>query len=238
MHMHVAKMYAGKDYLKTLARSYGRVLALAAFLIVFPSSCHTQGNVSTEETRFVAADDSDEFHADNDIAMTIRSIVDAIKVGEPLDSSLYDFEGILTDGQGTPLYTDIQGSPGLWNIDVIDNRNVVIRNLYLGDLLPADLRTYLLQSLDMATVPPFIITDSICTIAAPSTNLLSGQENEYDEMTVYDFGGGYLCFDIQPGMAPNGLEGPLLSIIMTADYPTPNRDGIQTNESVQNVAKP
>ncbi|MDE6369925.1 MAG: hypothetical protein K2K92_00370, partial [Duncaniella sp.] len=179
-----------------------------------------------EEARFVPASDTDDFHADNDIAMTIRSLADAIKVGEPLDSSLYDFEGVLTDGQGTPLYTDIQGSPGLWEIDVLDNKNVRIRNIYLGDLLPADLQTYLLQSLSLADSTPFakIEADSL--------------ENEENEKTVYDFGGGYLSFEIKSGMAPNGLEGPMLSIIMSADCPDLIADGTQTSASAQNVAKP
>ncbi len=62
------------------------------------------------------------FHADNDIAMTVRSLADAIKVGEPLDSTEYDFNGVLTDGQGAPLYTDVQGSPGTWIVDVLDKK--------------------------------------------------------------------------------------------------------------------
>lgn len=52
------------------------------------------------------------FHADNDIAMTVRSLVDAVRVGETLLPADYDFVGVLTDGQGTPLYTDVDGAPG------------------------------------------------------------------------------------------------------------------------------
>ena len=234
MLMHAADMYVVKDYLKTISKK--GVLAIWALLTFLPVACRTQGGVSGEDERFQPASDSDEFHADNDIAMTIRSIVDAIKVGEPLDSTLYDFEGILTDGQGTPLYTDIQGSPGLWEIDVIDNRNVILRNLYLGDLLPSDLQSYLLQSLKLGHMQPYTLTDTLCSFTDHNNPLLyelkkSGtQEKEEEEMTIYDFGGGYLCFEVKSGMAPNGLEGPLLNIVMTADHPYPSGVERQTIE--------
>ena len=52
-----------------------------------------------------------DFHADNDIAMTLGSIADAIRVGEPLDSATYSYTGVLTDGVGRPLYTDVDGTP-------------------------------------------------------------------------------------------------------------------------------
>lgn len=77
-----------------------------------------KGNVASPPAIIV----NEDFHADNDIAMTVRSLADAIKVGEPLDSTEYDFEGVLTDGQGTPLYTDVQGAPGVWVVDVLDQK--------------------------------------------------------------------------------------------------------------------
>lgn len=194
MHEHVMNVTIKK----------GVIYALSALLTVISTSCraHTGG----EEARFVPANDIEEFHADNDIAMTIRSLADAIKVGEPLDSSL-NFEGVLTDGQGTPLYTDIQGAPGLWEIDVLDNKNVRIRNLYLGDLLPGDLQSYLVQSLRLNDSQTFTIIDN------------EEDDNGNNEIVVYDFGGGYLCFEVKSVIAPNGLEGPLLSIVMSADRP-------------------
>ncbi len=151
--------------------------------------------------------ESEDFHADNDIAMTIRSIADAIKVGEPLDSTEYDFLGVLTDGQGAPLYTDVQGSPGVWVVDVLDKRNATIRNLYLGDLLPDDLQSYILQSLSLTGKSP--------------VDFENDDAESYDDtsIVVYDFGGGYLRFEIRAGIAPNGLEGPLLTIILSADAP-------------------
>lgn len=206
------------------------LLFLTPLLTVIPAACRSHG--ATEETRFVPANDADDFHADNDIAMTIRSLADALKVGEPLDSSFYNFEGVLTDGQGTPLYTDIQGAPGVWEIDVINDRNVTIRNLYLGDLLPADLETYLLQSLSINDSQPFVTFESDTSSISDSGDIAENR------LTVYDFGGGYLCFNIQSGLAPNGLEGPLLNILMTADLPDLSEDETQTTVSAQNVAKP
>lgn len=149
-----------------------------------------------------------EYHADNDIAMTVRSLADAIRVGEPLDSTEYDFEGVLTDGQGAPLYTDVQGGPGIWVIDVLDQKNVTIKNLYLGDLLPGDLESYLLQSLRLTDENRMTFT------AHDAVN------DEETNISVYDFNGGYLRFEIRSGIAPNGLEGPLLTIIMSADLPS------------------
>lgn len=197
MHMHAIQISLIK----------GCLSALSALLAIFYLSCGRQPE-QQHETRFIAATETDDFHADNDIAMTIRSLADAIKVGEPLDSGLYNFEGVLTDGQGSPLYTDIQGAPGVWEIDVLDKRNVLIRNMYLGDLLPSDLQVYLLQSLSLTEKQPYTVTAH------------DQGDNEPNEILVYDFGGGYMCFEVKSGMAPNGLEGPLLSIIMTADAPS------------------
>lgn len=195
MHTHV----------KNIAIAKGLVLALSALLTVLATSCRAHNGGG--DTRFVPANDTEEFHADNDIAMTIRSLADAIKVGEPLDSTLYNFEGVLTDGQGTPLYTDVEGAPGIWQINVLDNKNVRIRNLYLGDLLPGDLQSYLVQSLRLNDSQPFMLVDKAAT------------DEDENEIIIYDFGGGYLCFEVKSVMAPNGLEGPLLSIVMTADRP-------------------
>lgn len=203
MHKHLMK----------ISITEARFVTMSILLILLFASCRKQS--ASEETRFVPRQDTEEFHADNDIAMTIRSLADAIKVGEPLDSTFYDFEGVLTDGQGSPLYTDVQGAPGVWQIDVIDNKNVVIKNLYLGDLLPGDLQSYLLQSLNLTDLNP------VNYIGMDMTN------DEGTQIQVYNFGGGYLCFEVRVGIAPNGLEGPLLSIRMTADPPV--LVGKQTN---------
>lgn len=147
----------------------------------------------------------EEYHADNDIAMTIQSIADAMRMGEPLDSTDYNFEGVLTDGEGRPLYTDIQGSPGVWEVDVISPTSVVIRNIFLGDLLPDYLESYVVASLNL-----------------DDTKIIETNEFDDDEETqlvVYDFDGGYLRFETRAAVSPNGLEGPLMSIIATKKAP-------------------
>ncbi len=137
-------------------------------------------------------------HADNDIAMTLRSIIDAVNVGEPLDSSEYNFTGTLTDGSGRPLYTDIQGTPGAWEIRVANPHSVTIRNLYLGDLLPDELRQYVLQTL---SIPDSTLTAS--GIAGNDNNAL---------VEIYNFGKGDIIFETKTAKAENGDEGPLLNI--------------------------
>lgn len=185
---------------------------VALFTLIVIGACTSQ--TKTKDTSREATPIED-FHADNDIAMTIRSLADAIKVGEALDSTEYDFHGVLTDGQGSPLYTDVQGAPGQWIVDVLDAKSVSIRNIYLGDLLPADLESYILQSLHLenGAEMEFEAHDAV--------------NDDETEIRVYDFGGGYLRFEIRAGIAPNGLEGPLLTIIMSADPPA--GAGTQTN---------
>lgn len=211
----------------------GVTLAIAAILTLLSVACKgkksaddSDGNLSDSMSgayRGVPLHEADDFHADNDIAMTIRSLADAIKVGEPLDSALYDFEGVLTDGQGSPLYTDIQGTPGTWEIDVLDKKNVMIRNVYLGDLLPTDLQVYLLQSLDIDEDQEL------------EFNPHEAVNDDETEIRIFDFGGGFLRFEVRAGIAPNGLEGPMLSIIMSADQPTVAET--HTNGLAQNGVK-
>lgn len=177
---------------------YFIILIFSSFILI--GSC-------TPENEKKNSDSSDNppieiYHADNDIAMTLRSLIDAIRVEEPLDSTDYDFEGVLTDGEGRPLYTDIQGSPGEWQVDVLSPTSVVLRNIYLGDLLPDDLQSYVEQSLALS--PEDIIeTDDYC-------------DDDQTTTTVYNFQGGYLRFETRAAVAPNGLEGPLISIIISA----------------------
>ncbi len=206
---------------------------LALISLAAITSCGAKNAADSANTDAMSKGMADYYHADNDIAMTVRSIADAIKVGEPLDSTDYDFKGVLTDGQGTPLYTDVQGSPGLWVVDVLDTKNATIKNIYLGDLLPGDLQSYLLQSLHLSEEQQidFTVHDAI--------------NDDETEITIYDFGGGYLRFEIRAGIAPNGLEGPLLTIVMSADPPafiitadSQAKDEKQKEELAQNGAKP
>lgn len=150
---------------------------------------------------------TEEYHADNDIAMIVRSIADAMRSGEPIDTLDYNMEGVLTDGEGHPLYTDVQGTPGIWTVDVVSPSSVVIRNVYLGDLLPDDLEKYIANSLNL--------TDS---------DRIQSTEFDNDEeasLVVYDLkDAGYLRLETRAAVAPNGLEGPLMSIIATKTPPT------------------
>lgn len=144
-----------------------------------------------------------EYVADYDIAMTIRSIVDAISIGEPLDTAEYNYTGVLTDGRGTPLYTDIQGSPGEWQIDVMNESSVRIHNVYLGDLMPQYLSDYITESLQL-----------------DSANQVETDEYAYDDDTyveLYDFGSGDIRIETRTAYASNGLEGPLMSIVLTSN---------------------
>ncbi|MBD5271956.1 MAG: hypothetical protein HDS42_01580 [Bacteroides sp.] len=147
----------------------------------------------------------DNYHADNDIAMTIRSIADAINQGEQLDSIDYNFEGVLTDGTGHPLYTDVQGAPGAWSIKVKSPVAVAIKNLYLGDLLPEALETYVTQSLGL-----------------DNSNIVDTskfRKDDLDKLVIYHFNGGYLIFETRTALTPTGKEGPLITIIATSNAP-------------------
>ena len=174
-------------------------LGLSALLISSLTSC---GKTNSESREKPAQSNPESFHADNDIAMTIRSIADAIKVGEPLDSTDYDFRGVLTDGQGTPLYTDIDGIPGIWDIDVLDSGKALIKNLYLGDLLPKDLEIYILESLN--------INENQKIPSMPD----SLEKANLTFVSVYDIAGGYLRYEVRPDTAPNGLTGSHVTITL------------------------
>lgn len=181
-------------------------LAAMAIFAMTIAGCSQKKETETQAETHPAPS---EFHADYDIAMTIRSVADAIRVGEPLDSTEYDYEGVLTDGLGHPLYTDLQGAPGEWQIDVTTPTSVVIRNIYLGDLLPKDLENYLASSMDLSIY-----------------NLVTTREFDDDddsELTVYNFDGGYLRFEVRNAIAPNGIEGPLMSIVATKEPPSDSK---------------
>ncbi|MDE6338213.1 MAG: hypothetical protein K2K97_00310 [Muribaculaceae bacterium] len=175
------------------------------FALVF-ANCSRPHDGNADDTDS-ASSGTEDYHADNDIAMTLRSITDAIRVGEPLDTLDYNFEGVLTDGEGRPLYTDIQGSPGAWVVDIISPTMAVIRNIYLGDLLPDYLESYLAGSLNLS-----------------DTDIIETTEFDDDDDTslvVYDLKGGYLRIETRAAIAPNGLEGPLMSIVATKLPPDP-----------------
>lgn len=177
----------------------------------FAASCH-RGNSSQESDTDTVSQETpmpEEFHADNDIAMTVRSIVDAIRVGELLDTADYNYNGVLTDGIGRPLYSTMQGHPGMWDVDVLSPEVAVIRNEDIGDLLPDDLENYLLGALELSEAD---LIDSL----------------EYHgpagaETSVYDFGGGYIRIDTRTESTASGLEGALVRITASRELPSPRR---------------
>lgn len=176
-------------------------IGIVLLMPVVSASCGGGGKeAESADTSYI-----DEYHADYDIAMTLRSITDAIKVGEYLDSLEYNYSGILTDGLGHPLYTDIQGNPGEWEIDVLSPTSVMIKNVYLGDLLPDDLKSYLTGTLNLSS-------DNVVYIDEPDSD-------SDDETIVYDFNGGYLQVDTRVAVSPTGMEGPLMKIIASKERP-------------------
>lgn len=146
-----------------------------------------------------------EFHADNDIAMTLRSITDAIRLCEPLDSTAYGFHGVLTDGTGRPLYTALSGMPGKWDITVLSDTCVYISNTEIGDLLPADLESYIAGALGI--VPGNVI------------DTLDYHGSDGSKSSVYDFGGGYMRLEVRNDTAPNGISGSLMRITASKGIP-------------------
>ena len=135
--------YIGKKY--CIGGDKALLLMVSVMLIVLVSCGNKAPGISNES----AMPDDGPFHADNDIAMTVCSLVDAVRVGEKLDTADYNFDGILTDGQGTPLYTDIEGNPGEWKVRVVNDDEARICNLHLGDLMTDDLRNYIISSLNL-----------------------------------------------------------------------------------------
>lgn len=200
-----------KNFRTTLLRSLPAFVIFASIGFVILSGCTSSKKENDNQEKI-----PESFHADNDIAMTVKSLVDAIRVGEAIDSLDYDFTGILTDGEGSPLYTNLKGMPGEWTVDVLDKGDVSIKNLDLGDLLPGDLEAYLLTCLRLGPQNKVYLTteDAI--------------QNSDTDVTVYDFEGGYIRFENRTVTAPNGLEGFLFTIILSSALP----QGVETQTAV------
>lgn len=137
------------------------------------------------------------FHADDDIAMVVRSLADAINVGENLNPSDYNFTGVLTDGAGRPLYTDLQGLPGEWSIEVVDSTMATVRSTKIGDLATADLQSYLAGALQVDTADVYVARD------------FKGRAQ-----TIYNIPGGYLVMTTQSDTTSTGLIGERMSITL------------------------
>ena len=167
---------------------------VSVMLIVLVSCANRTAAVGAE----LSNPEESQFHADNDIAMTVCSLVDAVRVGEKLDSADYGFKGILTDGQGTPLYTDIEGNPGEWTVKVITDEEARISNLHLGDLMTEDLRAYILEALNLN-----------------GADLVTAYINPADEkefIWLYDIGDVQVAFSETLVKTPSELEGIMMSV--------------------------
>lgn len=171
------------------------LVACASGAVFVSASCSQKAANDACDT---SAREESLFHADNDIAMTVRSIVDAVRVGETLSPADYDFVGVLTDGQGTPLYTDTDGAPGEWMVKVEAADVACITNRRIGDLMDEDLRNYVLASLRLN-----------------SADLVSAYRNpvsEDEEIYHYENGDIDIDFSTRPAFTQSGLEGTLLKI--------------------------
>ncbi len=170
-------------------------LLMVSVMLIVLVSCGGRASVAGLD---VPKPEDSQFHVDNDIAMTVCSLVDAVRVGERLDSADYGFHGILTDGQGTPLYTDIEGNPGEWIVKVVSDDEARISNLHLGDLMTEDLRHYIVSALGLN-----------------SADLVTAYVNPADEQEfiwLYDIGDVQVSFSETIVKTPSDLEGIMMSI--------------------------
>lgn len=168
---------------------------MVSVMLIVLVSCGNKPSVAGLD---VAKPEESQFHADNDIAMTVCSLVDAVRVGERLDSADYGFQGILTDGQGTPLYTDLEGNPGEWRVKVISDEEARISNLHLGDLMTADLRQYIIGALNLNSA------DLVTAYVNPS--------DEEEFIWLYDIGDVQVAFSETQVKTPTDLEGIMMSV--------------------------
>ncbi|MCM1369075.1 MAG: hypothetical protein NC204_01755 [Candidatus Amulumruptor caecigallinarius] len=180
---------------------YGMAFCMSTLL-----SCQNKNKVESGVASDTAGVDAQqiEYHADNDIAMTLGSIADALHVGEPLREADYDFSGVLTDGQGHPLYTNVQGYPGEWDVEVVSPGVAELRNVSIGDLLPADLERYITQSMQLS--------------AADIIYSKTADDNDDVSAVIYKFNGGYMRIETRNAVAANGLEGPLMRITLSRKF--------------------
>lgn len=191
------------------------VVVLISTVAACSHSASEGGAEAVDGDTVTPQEDLQRYHADNDIAMTVASVADAIRVGEPLDSADYDFEGILTDGEGRPLYTTEIGAPGEWDVDVLSPTTVEITNKAPGDLLPEELEEYLAQALQRSLAAN---SDTLRKLESKSERFkkepakfkhnAAPHHAENQNETIYGFGGGILRIITQT----SDSIGPLVKI--------------------------
>lgn len=164
---------------------------VVCFMVCCVACGHGDSNVHVDSEA-----EADLMH--DDVAMIVSSMVDAVNFGEQLDGKVYDYHGILTDGRGQPLYTAMKGGPGEWVVDVTGPGSAVVRNVDLGDLLPDDLRVYVVTALGMSDRD--IVGKGF-----------KDADDEVEEV-VYSCHDSMLRFETRYETASNGREGAWVSI--------------------------
>ncbi|MDE6536495.1 MAG: hypothetical protein K2M13_00405 [Muribaculaceae bacterium] len=186
-------------------KSYGMGLCFLLFTFML-ISCHANKEKAEEPAKdSIAYVIDDSYHADNDIGMTVRSVIDALHQEEELNGEDYDFTGILTDGAGHPLYTDLTGTPGEWEVKVVSPAKLVIYNKALGDLLPQALEMYIAQCL--------MIDNN--NIISENNSFLEDGENVH----IYEFEGGFLTYKNRTQEDSKGEERSVVTIIASKTLP-------------------
>ena len=122
-------------------------MCLAGASLIVASGCGRKEKPKVVEVKTVEPE-AEEALDSVDVAMLSRSLVDAINMGEKLDST-YNFHGILTDGSGKALYTLADGRPGVWDVVVDSPGRVFLRNAEAGNLQAEDLRVYIAQAIGL-----------------------------------------------------------------------------------------
>ena len=107
------------------------LFALGVAALLFVGGCGKTEKRKVVEVKTVAPPPAPEVLDSMDVAMTSRSLAEALRMGEKLDST-YNFHGIFTDGQ-------IVEGPD----------RVVMRNLEAGALEAEDLRVYIAQAVGL-----------------------------------------------------------------------------------------
>lgn len=146
------------------------------------------------------------YHADNDIVMTLRSVMDSFAGGDTISSEDYSFNGVLTDGEGRPLYTDTSGGPGEWDVVVSGPEELKLSNVNLGDLMPGQLESYLIDSLGLKEETS---ENRVGRYASRR------QLGAYEELRTYRAESCRLEYYVRPARTATGKEGPLVTITVT-----------------------
>lgn len=126
---------------------FAGLMCLAGASLIVASGCGRKEKPKVVEVKTVEPE-AEEALDSVDVAMLSRSLVDAINMGEKLDST-YNFHGILTDGSGKALYTLADGRPGVWDVVVDSPGRVFLRNTEAGNLQAEDLRVYIAQAIGL-----------------------------------------------------------------------------------------